>query len=58
MRIHITYLDVYTKQLSHLTNELLDMQDKHEVTADLEQVERLSSVLEDLKKVVDTLPLA
>ena len=58
MKVHITYLDVYTKQLSQLTNELLEMQDKYEVTADLEQVERLSSVLEDLKKVIDTLPLA
>ena len=57
MKVHITYLDVYTKQLSQLTNELLGMQDKYEVTADLEQVERLSSVLEDLKLVVDTLPL-
>lgn len=58
VRVHITYLEVYTKQLNQLTNELLDMQDKYEVTADLEQVERLSGVLDDLKRVVDTLPLA
>lgn len=57
-RIHISYLDVYSKQLSQLTNELLFLQDKYEVTADLEQVERLSSQLEQLKTVVDNLPLA
>lgn len=55
---HINYLDVYAKQLSQLTNELLGMQDKYDVTADLDQIERLSSQLEQLKAVVDTLPLA
>lgn len=57
-RIHISYLDVYSKQLSQLTDELLFLQDKYEVTADLEQVERLSNQLEQLKTVVDNLPLA
>lgn len=57
-RIHINYLDVYSKQLSQLTDVLLGLQDKAEVTADLEQVERLSSQLEQLKTVVDNLPLA
>lgn len=56
--IHIDYLDVYSKQLSQLTDELLELQDNAEVTADLEQVERLSSQLEQLKAVVDSLPLA
>lgn len=55
---NINYLDVYAKQLSQLTNELLGMQDKYDVTADLDQIERLSSQLEQLKAVVDTLPLA
>ena len=58
IKIHINYLDVYAKQLSQLTNELLGMQDKYDVTADLDQIERLSSQLEQLKAVVDTLPLA
>lgn len=58
IKIHINYLDVYAKQLSQLTNELLGMQDKYDVTADLDQTERLSSQLEQLKAVVDTLPLA
>ena len=57
-RIHINYLDVYSKQLSQLTDELLGLQDKAEVTADLEQVERLSSQLEQLKTVIDNMPLA
>lgn len=57
-RIHINYLDIYSKQLSQLTDELLELQDKAKVTVDLEQVERLSSQLEQLKTVVDTLPLA
>ena len=55
IKIHINYLDVYAKQLSQLTNELLGMQDKYDVTADLDQIERLSSQLEQLKAVVDTL---
>ena len=58
MNIHITYLDEYTKKLEHLANELLDMQDKYEVTADLEQAEHLSNVLAHLKTVIDTMPLA
>lgn len=58
MEVHITYLDYYTKQLTHLVNELLDTQDRYDVTADLEQVEKLSNVLEELKTVVDNLPLA
>ena len=58
IKIHINYLDVYAKQLSQLTNELLGMQDKYDVTADLDQIERLSSQLDQLKAVVDTLPLA
>ena len=33
IKIHINYLDVYAKQLSQLTNELLGMQDKYDVTA-------------------------
>lgn len=57
-RIHIDYLDVYSKQLSQLTDELLGLQNRGEVTADLEQVERLSNQLEQLKTVVDNLPLA
>ena len=57
-RIHISYLNVYSKQLSQLTNELLFLQDKYAVTADLEQVERLSNQLEQLKTVVDNLSLA
>lgn len=57
-RIHINYLDVYSKQLSQLIEELLGLQDEAKVTADLEQVERLSSQLEQLKTVVDNLPLA
>lgn len=57
-KIHINYLDAYTKQLSQLTSELVDMRDKYDVTVDLDQVERLSSQLEQLKAVVNTLPLA
>ena len=58
MNIHITYLDEYAKKLERLANELLDMQDKYEVTADLEQAERLSNALAHLKTVIDTMPLA
>ena len=57
-KIHITYLEKYIKELNQLTNELLNVQDKYEATADLDQMERLSSVLEDLKSVVDNFPLA
>lgn len=53
-KIHLNYLDVYAKQLSQLENELLDMLNKYDVTADLDQVERLSSQLEKLKTVLDT----
>lgn len=51
-KIHLNYLDVYTKRLSQLENELLDMLDKYDVTADLDQVERLSNQLEQLKDVL------
>lgn len=57
MKIHINYLNIYAKQLSQLTNELLDMQSKYEVTADREGVESLSNQLEQLKAIVDNLPL-
>lgn len=53
-KIHLNYLDVYTKRLSQLENELLDMLDKYDVTADLDQVERLSNQLEQLKSVLGT----
>ena len=53
-KIHLNYLDVYAKQLSQLENELLDRLYKYDVTADLDQVERLSSQLEKLKTVLDT----
>lgn len=53
-KIHLNYLDVYTKRLSQLENELLDMLDKYDVTADLDQVERLSNQLEQLKAVLGT----
>ena len=53
-KLHLNYLDVYAKQLSQLENELLDMLNKYDVTADLDQVERLSSQLEKLKTVLDT----
>ena len=58
MNVHISYLSEYTKNLSRLKDKLLDMQDKYEVTADIDQVEELSKVLEELKLVVDNLPLA
>ena len=58
MKLHINYLYLYTKKITQLTNELLDMRDKYEVTADLEQAEELSAALKELKLVVDTLPLA
>ena len=57
MKIHIDYLSKYTKNLCQLKNELLSMQDKYEVTADIDDVEELSKVLEELKTVVDNLPL-
>ena len=58
MEICISYLSEYAKKLSRLKNELLAMQDKYEVTADIDDVEELSNVLEELKTVVDNLPLA
>jgi chlorite dismutase len=58
MKVHIGYLSEYTKKLSALKNELLDLQDKYEVTADIDEVEELSEVLEELRFVVDNLPLA
>lgn len=57
-KLHINYLDAYSKQIRQLTDELLHLQDIAEVTADLDGVERLSSALEQLKAVVDNLPLA
>jgi len=57
MRIHINYLYLYTKKITQLTSELLEMQDKYEVTADLEQAEQLSAALSELKTVIDNLPL-
>ena len=44
IKIHINYLDVYAKQLSQLTNELLGMQDKYDVTADLDQIASWNSL--------------
>lgn len=58
IKIPITYLDAYSKQIVQLTNELLDMQDKYDVTADIDQLERLSSQLEQLQAVIDTFPIA
>lgn len=58
MNVHISYLSEYTKKLSILKNELLDLQDKYEVTADIDDVEELSEALAELKFVVDNLPLA
>ena len=58
IQLHINYLYIYTKKIQQLTNELLDMQDKYDITADIEQAEQLSAALEELKLVVDTLPLA
>lgn len=58
MKLHINYLHTFTKKANELRNELLHLQDIAEVTADLEQVEELSKALEELKLVVDNLPLA
>ena len=58
MKVHIGYLSEYTNKLSVLKNELLDLQDKYEVTADIDEVEELSTALAELKFVVDNLPLA
>ena len=58
MKVHVSYLSEYTKKLSILKNELLDLQDKYEVTADIDDVEELSEALAELKFVVDNLPLA
>ena len=58
MRIHISYLESYTRKLNQLSDELLNMQDKYEVTADINQVEELSETLERLKLIIETLPLA
>lgn len=58
IKLHINYLHIYTKKINQLKNELLSLQDEAEITADLEQAEELSKALEELKLVIDTLPLA
>lgn len=58
VKIHISYLHIYTEQLSDMAHELLHLQDKYDVTADSEDVESLRKALEELKAVVDNLPLA
>ena len=58
MKFHINYLYAYKKQVNQLKEELLHLQDVAEVTADIDDVEALSKSLEELKIVVDNLPLA
>ena len=58
MKLHINYLHIYTKKAKELRNELLHLQDIADVTATLGDAEEFSQALEDLKLVVDNLPLA
>jgi hypothetical protein len=58
MELHINFLHIHTKNIKQLTNELLHLQDIAEVTADADDAEELSKALEELKTVVDNLPLA
>ena len=58
MNLHINFLNIHTKNIKQLTNELLHLQDIAEVTADLDQAEELMQALEELKTVVANLPLA
>lgn len=58
MDLQINYLHIYTKKAEQLKNELLHLQDVANVTADINDVEKFSKALEELKFVVDNLPLA
>lgn len=58
MKLHINYLHIYTKKLTELKNELLHLQDTAEVTADIDDAIALHNALEELRIVVDNLPLA
>lgn len=58
MKLHINYLHTYEKQITQLKDELLHLQDIAEVTANIDDAEALSKALEELKIVVDNLPLA
>ena len=58
MKVHINYLYLYARKLTELKNELLHLQDIAEVTADLDDATDLHNALEELRVVVDSLPLA
>ena len=58
VKLELNYLYHFTAKANNLKNELLSLQDMAEVTADLDDVQALSTALEELKQVVDTLPLA
>lgn len=57
-KVHIRYLDYYTRQMSKLTNKLSDMQEKFVTTVDCGQAEQLNSQLKHLLDVINSIPLA
>lgn len=57
-KIHISYLGYYASKLSEIADTLSDSQEKYDVTADRDQVERMKHQLERLQAVLNTLPLA
>lgn len=58
IKVHISYLDNQAEQLRRLANELADMMNKYDVTADRDQVKQLNSQLTRLQDVLNKLPLA
>lgn len=59
-KIHLDkgFFDRTIKNIKYLTNDLVNMQNKYELTADFESVKKLSNALVLLKSVIDILPLS
>ena len=54
--VKIDFLKKETERIEKLSSMILSMQDMFACTADLEDVEHLSSALETLKEIVDNIP--
>ena len=57
IKVHISYLDNHAEQLRRLANELSDMLNRYDVTADRDQVKQLGSQLTRLQDILSKLPL-
>lgn len=57
MTIRVEYLPEKTKEIEHLTNDLLSWLDSFDVTAPLEDVERFIEAIDNLKEVLCNISL-